>query len=334
VHFWGRSTPGRRAVTRALALLLLLPGMLLLAPAATAVGTGNPLITSPSAASALYDGYTGPFVVRFDDAPIATYRYTVTADPAGAATVVRGPVDYAWNGASGDHQFKVAALGPGSYRFTISDVGSGTHTASVDFTVRSGPAPRCSLVVPTRVRVNAPSVRVRGQLSKTCATLHTASADWKVTRGGRTYDYYRFDGNTGDSWTLYDSDPVGAYRVVALSARSSDFTDVPQNSPTVVARRDSRLALGGERSSSWVTLRTTLTVYSATTNRFRAWADKAVAISSRACSTCEWHYLRTVTTDAHGHASSRFLASATREYRVAASGTSLAWEPLPKYRRL
>ncbi|RNL80851.1 hypothetical protein EFL95_00225 [Nocardioides marmorisolisilvae] len=314
--------------------MLLLAGLGLSSPA-DAVGTGNPTISAPTPTAALYDGYTGPFVVDFDDAPVGTYDYVVLEVPAvGDPAPVTSVQHYDNNGTGLDPQLRVTALDPGSYRFQISDADTGTHAASVDFTVRSGSAPTCSLVVPTRVRVHAPLQKVTGKLNSTCAALHTATADWKVTRGGRTYDYFRFDGNASDTWSLYDGDPVGAYTVVPLSARSSDFTDVPQNKPTVVARRDSRLALGGSRSGSSVTLRTTLTVYSASTNVFRAWADKYVAVSYRTCSTCTWHHYRTLKTDAQGHASYRFTASSSREYRVDASGTSQAWEPIPKYKRL
>ncbi|MFL6156681.1 MAG: hypothetical protein ACJ72D_11345, partial [Marmoricola sp.] len=88
------------------------------------------------------------------------------------------------------------------------------------------------------------------------------------------------------------------------------------------------------RSGAYVTLRTSLRVYSATTNTFRAWAGKYVAVAYRSCSTCPWHQLRTLTTDSAGRAGYRFSSSRSREYRVRASGTSLAWEPLSRYIRL
>lgn len=320
----------------ALSMVALLAFSVLSPLAAEAVGTGNPVIVSPGSSSALYSGYTGPFVVDFEDAPIATYDYRVLDVPAVGDPAPVTPVkQYVNNGSGLEPQLRVAALPPGdSYRFVIADHDTGTHQATLDFTVRSGSGPKCSLVVPTRVRVDAPLVKVVGRLSSTCKALHTASADWKVTRGGRTYDYYRFAGGSTDAWSVYDSDPVGAYRILPLSARAEDFSDVPQNSPTVVARRDSRLVLSGSRSGAYVTLRTSLRVYSASTNTFRAWAGKYVAVAYRSCSTCPWHQLRTLTTDSAGRAGYRFSSSRSREYRVRASGTSLAWEPLSRYVRL
>jgi len=302
-------------------------------PAANAEIIDHPTISDPSA-TALYDGFTGPFLVRFNDGPITTYQYSVIEDPAGAATVVQGPTNYPWNGSSGDHQISVAALGPGSYRFTISDSDTHTHEGHVDFTVHSGSPPKCSVVVPTKVRLSRPKVWVPGQLNKTCAALHTATADWKVARSGQVFDYYRFDGNTVDTWLLYDSDPIGSYAILPLSARSSDYTDVPQNSPTVVVRRDSRLGLWGSRSGSHVTLRTTLTVYSPSTHAFRPWAGRYVSLSYRTCSTCTWHQLRTLTTAADGEVSYRFLAPNARYYRVRASGNTLVWPALSRYEHL
>ena len=323
--------PGPRPLALSLLALLLACGVLA-APAGGADPDG-PTITSPRATDALYDGYTGPFVVQFGGTPDTTYVYSVIADPAGAATVVRGPIDYFWNGSSGDHQIKVAALPPGSYRFAISDKETHTHSDQVDFTVRSGSAPKCSLVVPSRVRVGAPLVRVTGKLSSTCGTLGVRTADWKVNRGGRTFDYYHFDGNSSDTWSLYDSDPIGAYSIVPLSAHTQ-YDPVPQNSPTVVARRDSRLTLSGTRSGSFVTLRTSLKVYSPSTNLFRPWTGKYVAVSYRSCSTCSWHHLRTLTTDGRGWAASRFWASKVREYRVAVSGNTGVWEPFSRYAKV
>lgn len=299
---------------------------------ADAVGTGNPRIATPTSDSALYDGYTGPFTLDFDDAPIGKYDYSVTGiDPAGFSY----SSSYTFNGAYGLRpQLKTPALAPGTYSFAISDDDTHTHADSVDFTVRSGSPPKCSVVVPTKVRLSRPKVWVPGQLNKTCAALHTATADWKVARSGQVFDYYRFDGNTVDTWLMYDSDPIGSYAILPLSARSSDYTDVPQNSPTVVVRRDSRLGLWGSRSGSHVTLRTTLTVYSPSTHAFRPWAGRYVSLSYRTCSTCTWHQLRTLTTDADGEVSYRFLASNARYYRVRASGNTGVWPALSRYEHL
>lgn len=329
MHLWGIRT------VAACLLAVLVASLALTAPAG-AVGTGDPVITSPTSTSALYDGYTGPFVVDFADAPTGTYDYQVLdVSGPGDPTPVTPVQHYDDNGTGVEPQLRVPALSPGSYRFVISDAATHSHQASLDFTVRSGSAPRCSLLVPSRVRVNARVEKVVGHLSSTCTALHTATADWKVTRGGRTYDYFSFQAgrNTTDTWSLYSSDPVGGYTVVPLSARSTSFADVPQNTPTVVARRDSRLALTGWRSGSDVTLVTSLSVYAASANAFRPWAGRYVSLSYRSCSSCAWHLLRTLTTDSHGQARYRVRASGVREYRVAASGTSLAWEPFRRYLR-
>lgn len=296
---------------------------------ADAVGTGNPRIATPTSDSVLYDGYTGPFTLDFDDAPIGKYDYSVTGiDPAGFSY----SSSYTFNGAYGLRpQLKTPALAPGTYSFAISDDDTHTHADSVDFTVRSGSSPKCSLVVPTKVRVNASLERVTGRLNSTCASLHTASADWKVTRSGQVYDYYRFDSNSHDNWSLYDSDPIGSYKILPLSARSTDFTDIPQNTPIVVARRDSHLVLGSRRSGPYVSLRASLRFYSASSHAFRPWTGKYVVLAYRNCSTCRWHPLKTLTTDVDGLTDFTFRETSTRYYRASVSGTSVVWAPLSGY---
>ena len=313
------------------ALLLALVG---LSPAAHAALTGSPVIVSPTSTDALYEGYTGPFEIDFSAAPAATYGYAVFSDPVGGTPkVVGSPRTVTWTGSGGDVQLHVSPLGADDHlRFKITDHAG--HEAELPFRVRSGPAPRCALVVPTRVHVAAPVVKVPGRLNSTCAELDTRSADWKVTHAGQVLDYYRFAANTTDTWSVFDSDPMGRYAILPLSARSGAPADVPQNSPSVQVRRDSRLGLGGNRTGSKVTLRTTLSKYSPAADGFRPWASTHVVLAYRSCSTCAWQPLRTLTTNLHGQASWTFAASRARDYRVTSAGTSSVWAALPRYQRL
>jgi hypothetical protein len=309
-------------------------GLVLLPAAAGATVEGNPVIVSPAPTDALYEGYTGPFEIDFTAAPAATYSYAVFSDPIdGPTRLMAGPGTVEWSGVGADPHLIVEPLTADPHlRFKITD-GAG-HEAQLSFAVRPGPAPRCALVVPTKVRVAAPVVKVPGRLSSTCATLDTQTADWKVTHAGQVLDYYRFGPSTTAGWEVFDADPMGSYAILPLSARSSAPADVPQNSPSVSVRRDSRLGIGGSRSGSTVTLRTTLSRYSAGANGFRPWTGTHVVLTYRSCSSCAWQVLRTLTTNLHGQAGYTFHASRARDYRVTSAGTSVVWAALPKYERL
>jgi len=300
---------------------------------AMAVGTGDPVIVSPSASDALYAGYTGPFRFDFENAPQGDYDWSVVSTTNQPPAVVDQGT-YPNDGVGVPEPVSTSPLAAGTYTFTISNVATPALQDSVDFTVKPGPPPKCSLVVPTKVRVNASLVKVTGRLNSVCATLDTKTADWKVTHHWQVYDYYRFSTNTTDTWSLYDGDPTGSYPIVPLSALSNDSVELPQNSPTVQVRRDSRLVLSGSRSGSTVTLRTALSYYSASTHGYRHWADKYVALAYRTCSTCAWHSLSALTTDASGRASYTFKAASSRVYRVRSSGTSQVWDALPRYLRI
>jgi hypothetical protein len=101
-----------------------------------------------------------------------------------------------------------------------------------------------------------------------------------------------------------------------------------------MVRRDSHLGIAGSRVGSYVTLRSTLTVYSASANAFRPWAESAVVLAYRNCSSCAWQQLRTLTTNLHGEVTYRFQAATARDYRFTSGGTSQVWSAYPVYKRL
>ncbi|MFL6160518.1 MAG: hypothetical protein ACJ72D_30885 [Marmoricola sp.] len=307
-------------------------------PAAQAVGTGNPVIVSPASTADHYAGFDGPFEVTFEDAPTGTYEYSVTYSPPGGgpAELLYGPQEYQTFGTGEVAQLRVSALTPGTgYTFHITDQLTGTHTADLPFSVNSGPAPTCSIVVPSQVRVNGPRTLIVGRLSAGCTTTRTTYAAWRVRHVTRGYaNTYVFSGNPTSTWTLFDDEPTGTYLITPLGATDVDHDPVPQNDPRTVIRLGSRLSLSAHRSGSHVTLASTLTRYVPSSNRFRAWAARSVTYSYRTCSTCAWHRLTTKRTSSSGHTSYRLRASSVREYRAVAGGTTTIWSPItPRVRR-
>lgn len=317
---------GSRIVGQGLVAALVTLVLVGLPGGAGAVGTGNPVIVSPASTAKHYDGYTGPFVVDFSNAPAATYHYEVTRAPS--ETVASG--DHPWSGTgSSSYSFPTPPLPPGNgYTFSITD-GAG-HSDSLAFAVRSGAQPTCTLLAPRAIRVNAAEKPVVGRLGDDCATAHVGYASWDVfDQGGGYVSTLLFDGVAQNAWTYFDNGPLGTYTSVPNTATNPADDDIGQNTPRTVIRLASRVALTGSRVGSYVTLRALLTRYRPVPNAFRAWHGRTVVLSYRTCSTCAWHRLAARTTNREGRVSLRFQARTTRTYRARAFGTTTTWAPYP-----
>lgn len=307
------------------AALLVLPNA-----GAGAEGTGNPVIESPVAGAAHYNGFNGPFVVDFTDAPFDTYDYSVTK---GVDLIWSAPEAYPWAGGYPKPQLTVSALPPGTgYAFHIVGETDDTKNATLAFDVLSGPPPTCSILLPGKVRMKARSFLVNATLSAKCATLHTDYAVWEARHPvGGFAQTFTFDATNTDYWRIYDDEYTGIYTVSPKYAQTSSNEDIPQNTTRLIMRMDSRINLTATRSGSYVTLRTTSTRYSPSANRFRAWGGRRVVLTYRTCGTCAWKALKVRTTNRYGRTSYRFRASKVRQYRATAFGTSTTWAPRADY---
>lgn len=305
------------------AALLVLPTSI-----ADAVGTGNPVIESPIAGAAHYNGFNGPFIVDFDDAPFDEYDYFVMRD---ADMIWSAAEPYDWDGEFAKPQFTVSALAPGAgYAFHVTD--NAGHEATLAFTVLSGTPPTCSILLPSKVRMKARSFLVTATLSAQCKTLHTTYAVWEARHPvGGFAQTFTFDHVRTDYWRIYDDEYTGLYTVRPKYSQNSSNQPVPQNTTRLTMRMDSRLNLTATRSGSYVTLRTVSTRYSASANRYKVWSGRTVVLAYRTCSTCVWKQLKVRTTNRRGVASYRFKASRVRQYRATAAGTSTTWAPRPDY---
>jgi hypothetical protein len=308
-------------------------------PSAEAVGTGDPTIESPTASTKLYAGFTGPFVVNLSTAPIGTYTYFVDKIPTGGGSPVQvgSTHQYEFNGSFEKPELMVPALSPGTgyaFHITYTDADMVVHQATQAFTISSDPAPRCSIVLPSQIRMAARSYLIRATLSAQCKTLHTTYASWQARDPKNFFaETFTFAGVRSDSWRIYDDERTGLYKVRPNSAMNSSNKSVLQNSTQLTMKMDSWVSLTSSRSGAFVTLKTTSTRYSPVANRFKAWAQRKVVLAYRTCSTCAWHRLKVQTTNSHGATSYRFRATAIRQYRATAAGTTTVWAPHPDYVR-
>lgn len=304
---------------------------------ARADGDGNPVVLSPVNNQVLYEGFTGPYRVDFGNAPAGAYTYRLMRTPVGEEPVVVASGTFPATTSTGTVAFTLAGLDPApAYRFVIEDDATGDHQDSVTFEVRAGAQPRCSVVVPSTLRVNTAEEVVYGRLSSNCTAAHIDYASWDVKNLARgTYvNSLQYDGNFKDSWKFFDAQPLGVYVVTPVDVFNTGGDDIVQNQPRTEIRLDARFSFSATRDGAYVTLRPALRKYSRTANAFGPWGKRAVALSYRTCSTCPWTYLKTVTTTLSGSASYRFRAPTGRTYRVTSGGTSTYWAPYPNYLRL
>ncbi|MCZ4500589.1 MAG: hypothetical protein JWQ74_3144 [Marmoricola sp.] len=322
--------PSRVLATSAAALVAVLACVTWGSPA-QAVGTGDPEVVAVGETAKHYSGFTGPFVVSFENAPKGSYSYYVATDPPGGTTrVIRGPFRYTWTGSGANPQFKVASLEPGAhYRFHVGDKAG--HAADVPFAVSSGTPPSCSIVLPNHVRVKATSEKLIATLAPNCKAAGTGYASWQADHAKAGFaQTFIFDGSTRRSWRLYDDEPTGLYVISPNSAKTKGNVHLPQNTRRMIVRLDSRVAISARRSGSWVTVATSLRRYSPGLNRFGTWAGHEVTLSYRTCPTCSWHTLKTQKTTSKGRTSYRYRAPKARMYRVTSHGTSTTWAPVEK----
>jgi hypothetical protein len=330
--------PGPRAVVAAV-LTALVTGVLAGLPVsgARAAGDGDPVVLSPFEGQVRYEGFTGPYRVDFSNAPAGLYAYRVERTPVGEEPVVVGSGTVTTTTGTGTVQLTLPGLDPApAYRFVIADDATGAHRDSVTFEVRAGAQPRCSVVVPSTLRVNTAEEVVHGRLSSNCTAAHIEHAHWDVKNLARgtyvnTLAYYE---NFKDFWKFFDGQPLGIYVLKPGEAVNADGDDIVQNQPQTVVRLDARISLTGTRDGSYVTLRPSVRKYSRSANAFGPWGKHAVALSYRTCSTCAWVHFKTVTTNLSGAASHRFRAPTARTYRATSGGTSTYWAPYPDYLRL
>ncbi len=304
---------------------------------AGATGDGNPVIVRPSGTKPVYEGFTGPYVVDFGGAPVGVYSYRVERTPPDKEPVVvdQGSFDWTGNGAE-SRSFSLAALAPNPYyQFVIKDDATAGHRSAVSFEVRAGDQPRCSVLTPSRLRVNTAEEVVYGRLSASCSAPQVTYASWDVKHLSRgTYvNSLVYPGTTKDFWKYFDREALGVYVAKPVSAFNDAADDILQNTPRTVVRLDSRFSFSARRSGQYVTLITSLRKYSRSANTFGPWGKRAVALSYRTCPTCAWTHFATRTTTSSGAATYRFRAPTVREYRVTSGGTTSIWAPYPHYEK-
>ncbi len=185
----------------------------------------------------------------------------------------------------------------------------------------------CSVVVPSKLTVNAPYKRFTAHLASDCAASGKDYASWDVEHAYYgPDDIFIFDtGQSSAVWTFYDWGHLGKYYVRPSAAYDVDDNDLPQNTATTTVRLGSRLSLTTARQGKLVTLRSTASRYTPSAERFRPWTSTPVRLYYRANTAAAWRYFRTVRTNKSGQIATRFNQTRVRYYQARTADTSNTW---------
>ncbi len=197
------------------------------------------------------------------------------------------------------------------------------------------PGGSCSVVLPSRLAVDAPYERFTARLAGDCAASGSEYASWDVE-----HPYYGwssifiFDpGASSDDWEFYDWEHLGSYVLRPSMAHDADYNDLSQNTVTTSVRLWSRLYLTSARAGTKVTLRSAATRYTPSAEGFRAWAGAPVHLYSRTCGSCKWKYFRMLRTNSLGQASTVVSQRSARYYQARTADVGTTWGRVASTRR-
>lgn len=186
----------------------------------------------------------------------------------------------------------------------------------------------CSIVVPTKVRVDAPYERINASLGADCSRSGVVDASWDMVhpREGLFSYFLFYDGDRSDYVDFYGAyDTFGRYTIEPDFAYDSDYDDVSQPSVVMDVRVVSRLGLTTKRVGSKVTLTVAAQRYLPTVDGYRAWAGGTITLQYKSCTSCSWVTLSTRKAGSTGKVTQTFTQSKARYYRALSSTTAATW---------
>jgi hypothetical protein len=193
----------------------------------------------------------------------------------------------------------------------------------------------CSIQAPARLVVVVPTQRVTARAGADCRASGTRYASWDVehSRFGWQNVLVLDQGRGSAAWRLGTRGHLGTYHLRPSYAWDADAREITQNAVTTTVRLGSRMALGATRRGATVTLRTSVTHYRRTTDRFAPWAHAPVRLYTRTCPTCAWRHLVTLTTDRSGRAATSLVQPRAQGYQARVPDTRRVWGAAATMRR-
>lgn len=307
-------TSPRRPVPMVLAALVAMFLATAFNAPAQAVGTGTPVIVTPTDGDNYSPGGVPDLVVDFGNAPYGSYDWSVKD---GSDQVVHsGTVDYESGDPDQQDLASLADLDSGTVTVTGT---TGTVTSSFGVVVLGPPPVECQVEVKP-VRAVGPSTAVYPRFHGCQGQTETWAIRHRVGKATLTFGTFKVvNGRSAGPWRFKDSWPTGAYDVVSR-------TRYGYRTSTVV-RFGSRISLhAGAKVGGHFRLSGEVTRYVPSVDGFRPWADRPVTISYKTCAAgCAWRYARTTRADSKGHFSTAASSATPRYWRAAVATTSTAW---------
>jgi hypothetical protein len=186
----------------------------------------------------------------------------------------------------------------------------------------------CSLHVPSRFSIGAPSRAVTVTEGPNCAAAGVVDAVWLAhhpTTGvvnGAIFE----GGARSEVVELVDAMPLGRWTWQPGGAYDAAGDTVAQYSPYTDVRVASYGRVAAKRAGAKVKLRTTAARYWQGGSRFIKWAGARGQLQYRTPGSTTWHGLKEVYSDPSGTYSYTYTTTAARDYRVVLRATGTIWE--------
>jgi hypothetical protein len=183
----------------------------------------------------------------------------------------------------------------------------------------------CSIVAPTKVVMDQSYEAVPLRLASNCSSSGTAYASWYIyhpTEG--LTGVAIFDGNSRDTWDLYDGEGPARYQVRASSAHDHNYDDVTQNTAYISVKLGSRLTATTSRTSGRLTFSAYARTYSPNMDGWYKRAGAKVAMFYQAPGSSSWSYVKSATTSSSGRVSLS-VAPKYGSYRLMIKETDRVW---------
>ncbi len=189
---------------------------------------------------------------------------------------------------------------------------------------------QCTVIMPTKVVINAQVVDSPVRFGSNCATNQAVEAWWDLNHStGNVDSIVFFDdefaaGSSSTEW--FDLDPMGRYVIQGSGAYKADASELTQNSPVTVIKYHSRFAGGVTRSSTGgLTWSVTAQQWSGRSHAYVGRPKVNVGLFYQATRSTTWTYVKSVTTSSTGKATVTMSAPKSGTYRLKVAETPTVW---------
>jgi hypothetical protein len=191
-------------------------------------------------------------------------------------------------------------------------------------------ASHCSLVLPSKIVVDAKSVDMDFRIASNCTTNGADHAYWDL-RHTDTGSGWAFRFESADlvhpNWyvTWPDTAPMGTWSLKPVEAERADGIPLPQNSAVIQAKFGSRLSTTVTRTSTALSWAVTATQWSPTKHAWNVRPRVSVGLFHLPTGSTTWKYVKSVTTSSTGKATVTLGSPKSGSYRLTGAETATVW---------